>query len=282
MKPLLKWVGGKTALLPEIVKRLPKKWKTYYEPFAGGAALFFHLEPKKAVLGDMNENVINTYRSVFLRRVVVDISHQDLVAAHNKRHYYKIRALWNRTFWSETPPPPLEPVGPQWHKRAAMFLYLNKTCFNGLWRENKRGKMNTPMGRYKRPSFVTSDDLVEAYWAFQRSKVDLRVGPFWMTLHDVGRGDFVYLDPPYDPSSKTASFTAYGRDAFGRDEQKKLAEVVDELGDKGVNVMVSNANTRYIRELYRGLDIRKVYRPGSINSDITKRGKVAELLITNY
>lgn len=280
MKPLLKWVGGKTALLPEIVKRLPKKWRTYYEPFAGGAALFFHLEPKRAVLGDMNENVINTYRAIVHSRVVVETHLEMFAEDHNKRHYYRQRAVWNRTFWSQPPLPPLPPIGGQWECRAARFLYLNKTCFNGLWRENKRGKMNTPMGRYKSPAFPTREQLEAAQGALRFA--DLRVGPFWMTLYDAKRGDFVYLDPPYDPSSKTASFTNYGRDAFGRDEQKKLAEVVDELGDKGVNVMVSNANTRYIRELYRGLDIRKVYRPGSINSDTSKRGKVAELLITNY
>lgn len=280
MKPILKWVGGKSALLPEIVKRLPRKWKTYYEPFAGGAALFFHLEPERAVLGDMNENVINTYRSIVHARVVVETYLEVFAEEHNKRHYYRQRAVWNRSFWSHTPLPPLPPIGNQWEVRAARFLYLNKTCFNGLWRENKRGKMNTPMGRYKNPAFPTREQLESAQSALVHA--DLRVGPFWMTIHDVKKGDFVYFDPPYDPSSKTASFTAYGRDAFGRDEQKKLAKVVDELGDKGVNVMVSNANTRYVRELYRGLDIRKVYRPGSINSDTSKRGKVAELLITNY
>jgi DNA adenine methylase len=260
---------------------MPKKYRTYYEPFAGGAALFFHLEPKRAVLGDMNDNVINTYRSIVHCRIVVEVAHGALAAEHNKRHYYRTRAVWNRSFWSRIPDPPLDVhLGDRWPHRAAQFLYLNKTCFNGLWRENTQGKMNTPMGRYKKPSFVTAAELDDAQRVLE--KATLRVGPFWQTVMDARRGDFVYMDPPYDPTSKTASFTAYGRDAFGRDEQEKLAEVVDELGDKGVNVMISNANTRFIRELYKGLDIRKVYRRGSINSDTSKRGRVAELLITNY
>lgn len=283
MKPLLKYVGGKTCLLPDLVKRMPKKYGTYYEPFAGGAALFFHLEPTKAVLGDMNEHVINTYRCIKNVRVLVEHAietHNDWTR-HSKGLYYKTRAWWNRTTWSAIADPPVfSPTGDRWAHRAAAFLYLNKTCFNGLWRENRQGKMNTPIGRYKKPSFVTPAMLEEAERVLKAAT--LTVGPFWQTVREAKKGDFVYFDPPYDPSSKTASFTAYGRDAFGRDEQKHLAMTVDDLGERGVNVMISNANTRFIRELYKGLDIRKVYRRGSINSDISKRGRVAELLITNY
>lgn len=280
MKPILKWTGGKTALLPEIVKRLPKKWGTYYEPFAGGAALFFHLEPAKAVLGDMNDNVINTYRSLAHAAGVVDLHLDDLIAHHGKRHYYKIRAVWNRTFWSQTPLPPLPQIGDRWTTRAAHFLYLNRTCFNGLWRENKRGKMNTPMGRYKTISRPSPEDIDRARLLLQRA--DLRVGPFWMTLHDAKRGDFVYCDSPYAPVSKTASFVSYGRDGFNDDDQIKLAEVARDLRKRGVNVMLSNSDTPRVRQLYRGFRIERVTRPGTMNSNTEKRGRVSEVIIRGY
>lgn len=280
MTPLIKWVGGKTCLLPEIVARMPKKFGTYFEPFAGGAALFFHLEPESAVLGDMNEHVINTYRSVLRCCFVVDAELEHHAESHTKRHYYATRAVWNRTFWSERQDTGVDSVGNRWAHRAAMFLYMNRTCFNGLWRENKRGKMNVPMGRYKNPTIYNPVLLRTAQLVLGHAT--FRVGPFWQTVQTAARGDFVYFDPPYDPISATSSFTAYGRAGFGRHDQAMLCYTAAELAARGVKVMISNSNTRFIRELYRDFDVRKVYRRGTMNSDAQKRGRVAELLITSY
>lgn len=278
MTPLIKWAGGKSWLLPEIVKRMPHKYGRYFEPFAGGAALFFHLEPEKAVLGDMNEHVINTYKTIKHSTISAEIHLLGHVEDHNKRHYYRTRAVWNRTFWTQ--PDTVHGIGNQWGRRTAQFLYLNRTCFNGLWRENKAGKMNVPMGRYKNPRIYDAALLESAQRVLKNA--DLMVLPFWTTVMTAKKGDFVYMDSPYDPISATSSFTAYSHNAFGRAEQKKLVEVVDELSDKGVNVMISNSNTRWVREQYRGYDITKVYRPGTMSSKKDGRGRVAELLIRTY
>jgi DNA adenine methylase len=206
--PIIKWVGGKTKLLPELATRLPQGYRRYYEPFAGGAALFFHLGPTAAVLSDRNADLIGMYRAVaadpdgVLRRLAL---HRD---AHGTEHYYQTRARWNdrAVSWSVL-------------DRAATFIYLNRTCFNGLWRVNKGGGFNVPMGRYKNPAIYDAETIGRASAVLRGAT--LLCGDYRDAVADAGPGDLVYFDPPYDPVTTTANFTAYTGDGFSRDDQRR-------------------------------------------------------------
>lgn len=270
-KPLLKYVGGKTRLLPELVARMPKAYGRFYEPFVGGGALFFHLAPAKATLGDMNSALIRMYRA--LSRDVDSVI--DHLEAHKHRHgadiayYYAVRDDWNNHHW-------LGDVCGE----AAAFIYLNKTCFNGLWRENRAGKFNVPRGDYKNPAIYDEDNLRDAAGAL--SSAELKSMSYQYTTSGADEGDFVYFDPPYDPVSETSNFTSYVKDAFGKDQQRELASVAIALKAKGVNVMLSNNDTPFVRELYAGFCIDNVKCGRSINSKGDKRGKVDEVIVTSY
>lgn len=266
---VLKWVGSKRRLLPELRKRVPKAYRRYYEPFLGGGALFFDLAPREAVIGDANDHLINTYRTV-AREVDAVITR---LAAHKTAHlaardayYYEVRTAWN-TRMLKTPV-----------EQAAAFLYMNKAGFNGLWRENRVGEMNVPVGRYANPTIYDPAALHVAAGALARAV--LLTSDYRVTTMDADRGDFAYFDPPYDPISKTSSFTAYTRTPFGADAQRELAAWARELADRGVYVMLSNNDTPCIRKLYKGFKIDTVSCSRSINSDPTKRGPVTEVLIT--
>jgi DNA adenine methylase len=268
--PIVKWVGGKTKLLPELRARLPKTYKHYFEPFAGGAALFFALEPKSAVLGDMNGALIETYRAV--QQAVDDVVQE--LAVHRKKHvreeyYYEIRTAWNEDRWHS------DAVG-----HAAAFIYLNKTCFNGLWRVNRKGEFNTPRGDYKNPTIFDPAAMRAASQAL-KSTVLLDEG-YAKTSAAAVKGDFVYFDPPYDPISKTSNFTSYTKDVFGDTQQEELALHAETLHRRGVHVMLSNNDTPFIRNLYKGFCIDTVQCGRSINSKGDKRGKVDEVIITSY
>lgn len=278
MKPLVKWAGGKTKLLPELVKRMPKKYGRYYEPFAGGAALFFHLEPAYAVLGDLNNDLVNTYTMVMYEPERVLRALRGHAAKHSKRYYYDIRDRWNyreRPFRLKI-------------ARAAAFLYLNRTCFNGLYRTNRDGHFNVPMGTYKNPRIHNAEIVRAAHRILGREHcgapaVQIRHFNYKHTVHDATYGDFVYFDPPYDPLSATSSFTSYLGPGFNRNDQRELAELAAQLAAKGVNVMLSNSNTKFIRDLYRGIGFKlhRVSCPRAINADASKRGDVSELIITS-
>jgi DNA adenine methylase len=264
--PIVKWVGGKSKLLPELTARAPGTFRRYFEPFAGGAALFFRLAPTAAVLNDQNRDLVGTYRAIasdvegVIRRLEI---HR---RKHDEEHYYQIRAAWNdaAVAWA-----PID--------RAAAFIYLNKTCFNGLWRVNRSGGFNVPMGRYTDPPICVPDALRAASRVLARA--DLRCGDFRAAVADAGDGDFVYFDPPYDPLSKTANFTSYTADAFGDDHQRALADLARELVGRGCQVMLSNSDTPFIRSLYRGFRIDQVLCARAINSDAAKRGMVAEVVV---
>ena len=203
--PFLKWVGGKTSLLPELLKHVPPRLRGYHEPFVGGGALFFAVRPRRASLSDHNAELVHTYRTV--RDDVYGVL--DALARHvyERAHFEQVRAL---------DPQRLEPAA-----RAARFIYLNKTCFNGLWRVNRAGRFNVPIGRYKNPRFNDPSTLITASHALQG--VSIERAPFEESLARAAPGDFVYLDPPYDPLSETASFAGYTADGFGWDDQKRLA-----------------------------------------------------------
>jgi DNA adenine methylase len=262
----VKWVGGKTKLLGELTSRAPDRFGRYYEPFAGGAAMFFRLAPSAAVLNDQNRDLIGTYRALatdvegVIRRLEI---HR---RKHDEEHYYQIRAAWNDAAvdWA-----PID--------RAAAFIYLNKTCFNGLWRVNRSGGFNVPMGRYTDPPICVPDALRAASTVLARA--DLRCGDFRAAVADAGAGDFAYFDPPYDPLSKTSNFTSYTVDSFGDDHQRALADLARDLVARGCRVMLSNSDTPFVRSLYRDFRVDQVMCARAINSDAAKRGLVAEVVI---
>ncbi|MCE9574012.1 MAG: DNA adenine methylase [Deltaproteobacteria bacterium] len=265
--PVVKWVGGKTRLLPELRARMPERIGRYYEPFAGGAALFFATQPGHAVLSDFNRDLIGTYRAVatdvdaLMRRLEL---HRK---AHSDEHYYGMRARWNDGSVSWTPV-----------DRAAAFIYLNKTCYNGLWRVNRSGAFNVPVGRYVEPTIFSSEGLRAA--AAVLASAELRCGDFRRAVDDAGKGDFVYFDPPYDPLTKTANFTSYTAGSFGDDDQRELAELVRTLVGRGCRVMLSNSDTPFIRSLYKGLRVDRVSCARAINSNASRRGAVDEVVVT--
>lgn len=264
--PIVKWVGGKTRLLPELLSRMPSSFGRYYEPFAGGAALFFRVAPGRAVLGDDNKDLVNLYSTVgkkvddVIRRLAV---HRRL---HNEEHYYSMRERWNDASVSWTAV-----------DRAAAFVYLNKTCFNGLWRVNRSGHFNVPMGRYQDPPICAIESLRAAGAVLRRA--ELRNEHYRETVRDAKAGDFLYFDPPYDPVTTTANFTGYTAGSFGPDDQRELAELARKLWARGCKVMLSNSDTPFIRSLYKGFRVDKVRCGRAINSNAAKRGDVDEVII---
>ncbi len=268
--PIIKWVGGKSRLVPELLKRAPKNYRRYFEPFLGGGALFFALEPDDAWLGDMNRPLIEMYHAVAERPEAV-ISRLEQHKKNNLNGYYnEVREWWNtrREFAADK-------VG-----AAAAFIFLNKTCFNGLWRVNRDGFFNVPKGDYKDPAIFDPDEIRAAARALGGAR--LMVNEYDVTTVEAQGGDFVYFDPPYDPISETSSFTSYTKDRFGKAEQKRLAEYARALASKGVQVMLSNSDTPFVRELYEGFAIDVIQRAGTISSKGSKRGKVNEVVITSY
>jgi DNA adenine methylase len=263
----VKWVGGKTKLLPDLLSRLPDKLGRYYEPFAGGAALFFRLAPARAVLADCNADLIGLYGALATDVAAVIKKLERHRGEHDESHYYAMRTRWNDrdVSWSAA-------------ERAAAFIYLNKTCFNGLWRVNRAGAFNVPIGRYTDPPICVPDTLRAA--ADVLARADLRCADYRTAVEDAERGDFVYFDPPYDPVTTTSSFTSYTADAFSGEDQRALADCARELVARGCRVMLSNSDTPFIRSIYRGLRIERVKCPRAINSNASKRGDVDEVLIT--
>jgi DNA adenine methylase len=265
--PVVKWVGGKTKLLPELLARMPAKYNRYFEAFAGGAALFFRVAPDSAVLNDFNPDLINLYRTLATNVAGVVRGLERHRAVHDEKHYYATRARWND-------PDAAWPA----HERAAAFIYLNKTCFNGLWRVNRAGDFNVPIGRYTDPPICVPEALRAAHAALGRA--DLRCGDYRAAVAEASRGDFAYFDPPYDPLTPTASFTSYTAGAFGREQQAELADTARQLVARGCHVMLSNSDTPFIRSLYKGFQIDRVKCSRAINSDASKRGDVDEVIVT--
>lgn len=266
--PILKWVGGKRRLLHELGARMPSSFGRYFEPFLGGAALFFRTAPKRAVLGDSNADLINTYRCV---RSDVDKVARKL-ARHKRLHceeyYYQVREKWNERSSRQSD-----------IDRAAQFLYMNKTCFNGVYRVNSQGGFNVPIGRYTNPAIYDLASLRMASRALQKAR--LCTAHYGDVVANAKAGDFVYLDPPYHPLTSTANFTSYTSSSFGVDEQRELVDVANGLAERGCAVLLSNSDTPLIRELYKGWNIDTVMCGRSISSKATARGAVAEVMIFN-
>ncbi len=264
-RPFLKWAGGKTQLITQYQNFFPQGYQRYYEPFLGGGAVFFHLQPNQAVLTDINPELINVYQCIQTSVEAVIDGLQVHQKFHHQTYYYQIRA----TQFAD----PIE--------RAARFIYLNKTCFNGLYRENSQGQFNVPMGRYKNPKICDAPLLRRAAVVLQNSCLAVR--SFTDILeYATNAQDFVYFDPPYYPISATSNFTNYSRYSFGDREQQQLAAVFTELANRGVKVMLSNSDCPVIRDLYKDFYIYPISATRSINSNSQKRGCVAEILVTSY
>ncbi|MCA9606036.1 MAG: DNA adenine methylase [Myxococcales bacterium] len=269
--PFVKWVGGKGRLLSQLVPLLPSgvEHMRHVEPFMGGAALFFQRWPTRALLQDVNADLVDTYTMVRDRVDEVIDALGPLAARHDADRYYRVRERYNATRDAA--------AGPE---RAAMFIYLNKTCFNGLHRVNRRGEFNVPAGRYKNPRILDDNALRSASVALRSA--DIVHDGFESLVARARPGDFVYLDPPYEPVSRTASFTSYAKDGFGQDDQVRLRDVYDELTRRGCKCMLSNSDVPFIRDLYRQHRIDVVAAPRAINCDGRGRGKVAEVVVRNY
>ncbi len=277
VRPFLKWAGGKRQLLPEIVKYVPKMTSkhTYHEPFIGGGALLFELQPQKAVINDSNKELINCYQVIkdSLDKLMEELSKDKY--SNSETSYYEMRDLDRSKKKYEI----LSEV-----EKAARIIYLNKTCYNGLFRVNSQGQFNVPFGRYKNPNFLDDAVLIAVNKYLNSNNITLLNQDFEYAVKDAKRGDFVYFDPPYDPVSETASFTGYDVNGFNRDEQERLKKVFDYLTVKGCKVMMSNSCTDFILDLYKDYQdtIIKVRATRSINSNALKRGRVDEVLVLNY
>jgi len=264
--PILKWAGGKAGLISQFEPHFPrqKEYKRYFEPFLGGAAVFFYLQPEESFLFDLNAELIEVY--TVLRDDVEELI-SSLEPHYNDRDYfYRIRAQ---------DPSQLTPV-----ERASRFIFLNKTCYNGLYRVNRSGQFNVPFGDYKNPTICDVPRLRSASIALQSAV--LKVADFESVLEYAKAHDLLYFDPPYEPLSKTSSFTAYTSGGFGSDDQQRLAQAFRTLDTRGCFLMLSNSNTPLIRELYQGFHIYEINARRAINSKGNGRGLIKELLITNF
>ena len=267
VRPFLKWAGGKGRLIDQYLPYLPNRLNTYYEPFLGGGAIFFHLFPmmKSAVLTDLNPELVNVYRCVRDQVEAVLEYLKEHQQHHCKEYFYRVREN-----------PGAAPV-----ERAARLIYLNKTCYNGLYRENSKGKFNVPMGRYKNPKIYNPDLLRAVSAALQIAEIE--VTPF-EAIADLPKDsrDFVYFDPPYFPISATSNFTAYNRYAFVAEDQIRLQQTFAKLARRGIPVMLSNSDCPFIRGLYQDFPTHTIQAARNINSNAKRRGKITEVLVTSY
>lgn len=267
-KPFLKWCGGKTQLLLELEARLPNKFTRYFEPFLGGGALFFHLQPEKALLSDINPELINVYTVIKykLEELLLDLSSH----TQTKDYYYQIRGV-DRTeeykFWSDI-------------KKASRFIYLNKNCFNGLYRVNSKGQFNTPIGSQKNIKLVDIPNMICCSKVL--AKTQICTASCFAIEDQITSSDFIYLDPPYAPLTPTSNFTSYNQDKFDSSKQHQLKDLCDRLDAKGIPFMVSNSKTPLILDLYSKYRVEIVYAKRAINADASKRGKIPEVIIRNY
>ena len=264
--PFVKWAGGKRSIIGELVSRLPKPFNRYWEPFVGGGALFFGIQPRpmSATLSDFNFDLMVAYNAVKREPLGLIAKLEEHAGRHGKDYYYKMRARQNLQ----------DPID-----LAARFLYLNKTCYNGLYRVNRKGEFNVPMGSYVNPEIVPRENILACSAALAMAQLEYR--EFDTIRPDAG--DFVYCDPPYHPVNPT-SFTKYTQLEFGEQEQGRLRDFALKLHRQGVLVMLSNSDTALIRNLYRGApwQLATVQAPRIVNCKPDGRGVINELVITNY
>ena len=273
VKPFVKWAGGKRQIIDKLKKYMPKKFNTYYEPFVGGGAVLFELAPKRAVINDWNEELMNVYR------VMSDYDKYQKMCAllnkyereNSKEFYYKLRDKdKNKKSFAHMSD----------YARAARTIYLNKTCFNGLYRVNSKNEFNVPYNGKDNINTYDGENLIAIHMYLTMNDIKIMNTDFEEAVETAEAGDFVYFDPPYD--SINNSFTSYTDTGFGKEEQERLADIFKELDKKGVYVMLSNCNTPFIQNLYKDYHIHVIEAKRSINAKGNKRGNVEEVIITNY
>ena len=272
-KPFVKWAGGKRQIINELKKHVPENFDTYYEPFVGGGALLFELSPNKAVINDSNKELMNVYKCIKdedkYRKMCSLLNRYEV--NHSEEFYFEIRN-------QDRDKNKFNKIAD--YKRAARTIYLNKACFNGLYRVNSKNEFNVPFNKKTKINTYDGQNLgiIHSYLNF--NEVEILSIDFEEAVKTAKKGDFVYLDPPYD--SDTQTFNSYTEDGFGKEEQRRLAKVFKDLTNRGVYVMLSNHNTILVNELYKDYNITIIEAKRNINANGKKRGKVEELIITNY
>lgn len=272
IKPIVKWVGGKRQLVKQLINFMPQNYNKYYEPFFGGGALYFALKPYNAVVNDINQDLITMYRVIKDNPFELISLLEEHKLNHSKDYYYKLRSF-DRDGTIDTMSDT---------EKSARLLYMLRVDFNGLYRVNSRGQFNVPFGRYKNPDIVNKTVILAVSDFFRHSDVKLKSMDFAKSIDGVKRKDFVYFDPPYIPLNSTSSFTSYTATGFNYDDQKRLQKVFFDLKKQGVFAMLSNSDTPLTRALYADANIHVVHAKRAINSNAKKRGKINELIITNY
>ncbi|MCK4731578.1 MAG: Dam family site-specific DNA-(adenine-N6)-methyltransferase [Methanophagales archaeon] len=262
VKPFLKWAGGKTKLIYHLLDFVPENFNNYFEPFLGGGSLYFALKPKKAYLSDINEELINTYAQV--KNNVETLMFHLRGMKYNKNFYYKIRS---------------KDIKDEIHK-AAKFIYLNKTCWNGLYRVNSKGEFNVPFGKFKNPRIYDEENLNNISKLLKHAEI--RVADFQDIVAMASRDDFIYFDPPFVTSANNNRFIKYSSRIFSIEDQFRLKEVMEELSNKGCKIVVSNADHWIIKEYFKDFNINRVERKSLIAADKRKRRTITELIITNF
>jgi len=273
LQPILKWVGGKRQVIEYLLPLIPKHFDSYCEPFLGGGALLFTLQPEHAIINDINEELINVYKVI--KENITELI--DVLILHsidnNEKYYYEIRDLdRNKEIYNS-----LTDV-----QKAARIIYLNKTCYNGLYRVNSNGEFNTPYGKYKQPNIINEAILFLMNDYFNKCNITFLCKDYKDILNNIKKDTFVYMDPPYDPISNTSNFTGYTKNNFDKEEQIRLKNCCDKLNDKNIKFMLSNSSTDFILDLYSKYKIITIEAKRNINSVPTKRGNVNELIIKNY
>ena len=272
-KPFVKWAGGKRQIIDKLKRYVPDEFDTYYEPFIGGGALLFELSPRRAVINDSNEELMNVYSVLCdeekFKKMCSVLNHYE--KEHCEEFYYDIRNKdRNKNAYKRLSD----------YTRAARTIYLNKACFNGLYRVNSKNEFNVPFGKKERVNTYDSGNLITVSNYLTMNDVEILSVDFEQSVKNAKKGDFIYFDPPYD--SETSTFNSYTEDGFGKDEQIRLAKVFKELDSRGCYVMLSNHNTSLINDLYKNFNIHVIEAKRNINSNGKKRGKVKEVIITNF
>lgn len=274
LKPPVKWVGGKRGLLSQFDKHFPNSFNRYYEPFLGGGGVYFHLKPEKAVLNDVNPDLIILFKTIkhdldilMYKLKILQKKYHSLNDNKRKKYYYEVRTKFNNDSVDDA-------------QKSAYFIFLNKTGYNGMYRVNSSGKFNVPHGRYKNPLILDDDNLRLVSSALKGAK--LMNVDFEKAVAGAKKKDFVYFDPPYYPLNATANFTSYSKDDFGEKDQLRLVNLYKKLDKMGVKVMLSNSFTPFVKKQYKDFRQEVVKANRAINSKANKRGKIKELLILNY
>lgn len=271
VKPFLKWAGGKRQLLQEILPKFPDTYDCYFEPFIGAGAVLFGVMPKKAVINDYNKDLITTYQVIKDEpEVLLGLlkKHQEM---NSPEYFYSIRELDRNG---------MEYKNSSSAEKAARTIYLNRTCFNGLYRVNSKGYFNVPYGKYKNPQIVNEEIIMSVSNYLNSNEITIMCGDFAASSKSATPNDFIYFDPPYH--TDTNSFTAYQAGGFGEEEQIRLRDLFADFASKGIRCLLSNSDTAFIRDIYKDFKVETVYANRMINSKSEGRGKITEVLVKNW